>query len=268
MAAVDTTAKSLHPGPARLGRALISAGKLGQKSAEDIYRKAQTGKTNFIAELTGSGAVSAFDLGAHHVAALARPCSIWTPSIPSACPRACWTPRSARPTASCRAEQAQQPADRCHRRPLRPAGRRKIKFATQMGVDWIIAEYDKLSKWSRPMPRDGHRGHGQHHRRTTSNSTNPRWTAVGEENEATHVEVEDAPVVKFLHKMLLDAFSMRASDLHFEPYEHTYRVRFRIDGELREIASPPIAIKDKLASRIKVISRWTSRRSAFRKTAE
>ena len=55
--------------------------------------------------------------------------------------------------------------------------------------------------------------------------------------------------------MLLDAFNMRASDLHFEPYEHNYRVRFRIDGELREIASPPIAIKDKLASRIKVISR-------------
>jgi len=68
-------------------------------------------------------------------------------------------------------------------------------------------------------------------------------------------EVEDAPVVKFLHKMLLDAFSMRASDLHFEPYEHTYRVRFRIDGELREIASPPVAIKEKLASRIKVISK-------------
>lgn len=68
-------------------------------------------------------------------------------------------------------------------------------------------------------------------------------------------EVEDAPIVKFLHKMLLDAFNMRASDLHFEPYEHHYRVRFRIDGELREIASPPIAIKDKLASRIKVISR-------------
>ena len=48
---------------------------------------------------------------------------------------------------------------------------------------------------------------------------------------------------------------MRASDIHFEPYEHNYRVRFRIDGELREIASPPTVIKDKLASRIKVISR-------------
>src|SRR5674476_701574 len=48
---------------------------------------------------------------------------------------------------------------------------------------------------------------------------------------------------------------MRASDLHFEPFEHTYRVRFRVDGKLREIASPPIAIKEKLAARIKVISR-------------
>jgi type IV pilus assembly protein PilB len=55
--------------------------------------------------------------------------------------------------------------------------------------------------------------------------------------------------------MLLDAIGARASDLHFEPFEHTYRVRFRVDGELREIASPPVAIKDKLASRIKVISR-------------
>ena len=61
--------------------------------------------------------------------------------------------------------------------------------------------------------------------------------------------------MRFLHKMLLDAINTRASDLHFEPYEHNYRVRFRVDGELREIAPPPIAIKDKLASRIKVISR-------------
>ena len=79
-------------------------------------------------------------------------------------------------------------------------------------------------------------------------------TGDDEEKGATS-DVDDAPVVKFLHKMLLDAIGARASDLHFEPYEHQYRVRFRIDGELREIASPPVAIKDKLASRIKVISR-------------
>jgi type IV pilus assembly protein PilB len=72
---------------------------------------------------------------------------------------------------------------------------------------------------------------------------------------ALDADVEDAPAVRFLHKMLLDAVAARASDLHFEPYEFTYRVRFRVDGELREIASPPPAIKEKLASRIKVISR-------------
>ena len=69
--------------------------------------------------------------------------------------------------------------------------------------------------------------------------------AASDTSQASTAEVEDAPVVRFLHKMLMDAFSMRASDLHFEPYEHSYRVRFRIDGQLREIASPPVAIKDK-----------------------
>ncbi len=80
--------------------------------------------------------------------------------------------------------------------------------------------------------------------------------ATGEQQTAdVSAEVEDAPVVRFLQKMLIDAINMRASDLHFEPYEYHYRVRFRIDGELREITQPPIAIKDKLSSRIKVISR-------------
>jgi type IV pilus assembly protein PilB len=79
-------------------------------------------------------------------------------------------------------------------------------------------------------------------------------SAAAETQEVT-ADVEDAPVVRFLQKMLIDAINARASDLHFEPYEYHYRVRFRVDGELREITQPPIAIKDKLASRIKVISR-------------
>ena len=73
--------------------------------------------------------------------------------------------------------------------------------------------------------------------------------------EAASVEVDDAPVVRFIQKMLLDAINEGASDIHFEPYEKSYRIRFRIDGILREIASPPLAIKEKIASRIKVISR-------------
>ena len=75
-----------------------------------------------------------------------------------------------------------------------------------------------------------------------------------EEDTAQALEVDDAPVVKFLNKMLIDAINMGASDLHFEPYEKYYRIRYRVDGILRDITNPPLAIKDKLTSRIKIIS--------------
>jgi len=68
-------------------------------------------------------------------------------------------------------------------------------------------------------------------------------------------EVEDAPVVKYIQKVMLDAISAGASDIHFEPYEKFFRIRYRIDGVLMEVAQPPLAIKDKVASRIKVISK-------------
>ena len=73
--------------------------------------------------------------------------------------------------------------------------------------------------------------------------------------DASTSEVDDAPVVKFIQKILHDAIAEGASDIHFEPYEKYYRIRFRVDGILREIAQPPLVIKEKIASRIKVISR-------------
>lgn len=75
------------------------------------------------------------------------------------------------------------------------------------------------------------------------------------EPDAGIMEVDDAPVVKYIQKILLDAINSGASDIHFEPYEKFYRIRYRIDGVLREIAQPPLAIKEKIASRIKVISK-------------
>jgi type IV pilus assembly protein PilB len=68
-------------------------------------------------------------------------------------------------------------------------------------------------------------------------------------------EVEDAPVVKYIQKVLIDAIAAGVSDIHFEPYEKFYRIRYRLDGILMEVAQPPLAIKDKVASRIKVISK-------------
>ena len=74
-------------------------------------------------------------------------------------------------------------------------------------------------------------------------------------NRSTLGAIDDAPVVNFVQELLEQAVQLKASDLHFEPYEHHYRVRMRIDGELREMATPPMALKDRLASRIKVLSR-------------
>ncbi|HKQ25336.1 MAG TPA: type IV-A pilus assembly ATPase PilB [Burkholderiales bacterium] len=68
-------------------------------------------------------------------------------------------------------------------------------------------------------------------------------------------DVDDAPIVRYIQKVLLDAIGSGASDIHFEPYEKYYRIRYRMDGVLYEIAQPPLALKDKIASRIKVVSR-------------
>src|SRR5450755_1176883 len=74
-------------------------------------------------------------------------------------------------------------------------------------------------------------------------------------DDDSNSEVDDAPVVKYIQKILLDAIATGVSDIHFEPYEKFYRIRYRLDGVLKEVAQPPLVIKDKMASRIKVISK-------------
>ncbi len=78
------------------------------------------------------------------------------------------------------------------------------------------------------------------------------------ENQVSDVsdsEVDDTPVVRFVNKVMLDAINKGASDIHFEPYEKNYRVRFRLDGILKEVAAPPIGMAPRLAARLKVMSR-------------
>ncbi len=80
---------------------------------------------------------------------------------------------------------------------------------------------------------------------------------VGQETAAAPASsdaIDEAPVVKFVNKMLMDAINQGASDIHFEPYEKLYRVRFRVDGILREITRPPVALKEKIAARLKIMS--------------
>ena len=256
MAAVDTV---LNEAPTMalpgLGRALVVAGKLGQKAAEDIFRKAKSGRTSFIAELTGSGAVSPFDLAHTMSSAFAAPLldleAIDFQRLPKGLldNKICQTyrivvlsKRNNRLIVATADPSDQEAAE-------------KIKFSTQMGVDWVIAEYDKLSKLVEASTATAAEAMESIIGNDFEFDESSSDMVADDSNDTSVSEVEDAPVVKFLQKMLIDAFSMRASDLHFEPFEHTYRVRFRVDGELREIASPPVAIKEKLAARIKVISK-------------
>ncbi len=76
-----------------------------------------------------------------------------------------------------------------------------------------------------------------------------------EHDDVTRDDVEDAPVVRFVNKVLLDAIKRGASDVHFEPYEKIFRVRTRLDGVLSEVAQPPVALANKVCARLKVMSR-------------
>lgn len=127
-----------------------------------------------------------------------------------------------------------------------------VQFQMGMTLSPVVVEDDKLGRWidkvveskdtsMKSLDMDG------------DFDLDMGGDDIQQEVENTQ-EVDDAPVVKFLNKMLIDAINMGASDLHFEPYEKFYRVRYRVDGILKDITQPPLAIKDKLASRIKVIS--------------
>jgi len=233
----------------------VHAGKLNAKTAEDLVKQAKDKKASFVTTVMGAGAVSPADLAHTLATALALPLLDLNAVDPQKLPKNVIEPKL---------------AVQYHILVLGKRGNRlfiggadptdqeaaeRIKFATQLSPEWIIVEHDKLAKILEASGAS-----------TTESLENivggdfefdvseEDTTAQPESQEVT-TDVEDAPVVRFLQKMLIDAINARASDLHFEPYEYHYRVRFRVDGELREITQPPIAIKEKLASRIKVISR-------------
>jgi len=127
-----------------------------------------------------------------------------------------------------------------------------IKFRTKMHTEVILAEEDKLKKViERTLELFD----------TSMQDLEEGFENIELEEEAEDKKAEDektepdAPIVKFVNKMLFDAIKMGASDLHFEPYEKYYRVRFRVDGMLQVVATPPISLSRKLAARIKVMSR-------------
>ncbi|WP_434633006.1 type IV-A pilus assembly ATPase PilB [Chromobacterium sp. CV08] len=137
--------------------------------------------------------------------------------------------------------------------PTQTSAYHAITFKTGLTVEIVVVEDDKLSKTL-----------GRYQDNSTSALKELENEDFGDLEFADpdaqiesgpQVEVDDAPVVKFIHKMLLDAIGGGASDIHFEPYEKYYRIRYRVDGILKEVAQPPLLLKEKIASRIKVISK-------------
>ncbi len=129
-----------------------------------------------------------------------------------------------------------------------------IRFQTQLNAEPVIVSDSKLADFiERALDKTKNQD-----MENLDDSLADVETSTGEGTPAIGVSAEgssdDAPVVKFVNQMLLKAINMGASDLHFEPYEHFYRVRFRVDGILQEIAKPPSNLAPRIAARLKVIS--------------
>ena len=132
----------------------------------------------------------------------------------------------------------------------------EIKFQTGLSIEAVVVEEDKLQKAVQKaieqvdtsMPSLG------------DDEFDLENLDIAADDEAdgqdvTRDDVEDAPIVRFVNKIMLDAIRKGASDIHFEPYERYYRIRVRLDGILKEVAQPPVQLAQKLSARLKVMSR-------------
>jgi len=135
----------------------------------------------------------------------------------------------------------------------------EIKFQTGLGIEAIVVEDDKLQKAidkaveqadsAMPHLTDDETGFDLENLDVSGGDDDAEGGSISRD------DVEDAPIVRFVNKLLLDAIRRGASDIHFEPYEKMYRIRLRMDGVLKEVAQPPVQLAMKLSARLKVMSR-------------
>ena len=131
----------------------------------------------------------------------------------------------------------------------------EIKFKTGLAIEPVIVEDDKLTAFIQKASENTTEAFNKYAEEEIDLNLEFIDEVAKTLQPEPSAEIEDAPIVKFIQKTLLDAISAGASDIHFEPYEKYYRIRYRIDGMLYEMAQPPLFVKEKLASRLKVISR-------------
>ena len=237
-----------------LARALVQAGKLQEAEAEQLLAQAHSNKTSLIEQIITSQKAGALDIARFVADTFGYPLldlsSFDEAHIPvDAIDRKLIATHKVIPLNKRGNRLSVAIADPTNLRALD-----EIRFQTGLAVDPIVVEQSKLA----PLVNKYAESAADALKSFTSEDINLDFLdeeAVAKADEAAGQDIDDAPVVKFIKKMLLDAINDGASDIHFEPYEKFYRIRFRVDGILREIATPPLAIKEKIASRIKVISR-------------
>ncbi len=138
--------------------------------------------------------------------------------------------------------------------PTNHQGLDEIRFSTGLASEAILVEEEKLSRMIDKVMEDQESTMDDLLDADLDNLD----ISTGDEEQTgddSNLDVDEAPVVRYINKILLDAINQGVSDIHFEPYEHTYRIRYRQDGMLHEVANPPSNLANRLSSRIKVMSR-------------
>lgn len=135
--------------------------------------------------------------------------------------------------------------------PLKVNAEEEVEFSTGLAAEPVIVEHDKLKSVINTFLEASSTNLGD----LDDDLGDLDIESGDSEDEEGEAELDDTPVVKFINKVLLDAINKGASDIHFEPYEKMYRVRFRVDGVLKEIAKPPLGMGNRFTARLKVMSK-------------
>ncbi len=252
MAAVAAT--SLSP----LSRALVQQGRLVQVDANAIQIEATKSGVSFIEQLTASKKLSGKDVALFAAHTFGVPLLDLASVDPDMLPV---TLLDSKLVASKRVIPLQKRGNRLFLGMSDPTNEQllsELKFATGSTVEPVVVEEDKLAVLIKRFGESAAKSLDLMMGDDTSLENIDLGSgdeAAGDAAAGAPEEIDDAPVVKYVQKVLIDAINGGSSDIHFEPYEKFYRIRYRTDGILVDVAQPPLAIKEKIASRIKVISR-------------
>jgi type IV pilus assembly protein PilB len=234
----------------------MQAGRLTPVQADALQKKSQADKQPFIDTLLASGAISARDLAGFCSETFAYPMMDLTAFAVDQLPQKIIDPKLMMAQRVVALSKRGNKMAVAISDPTNTQALDQIKFQTESTVEPVIVPHDNLLQLLAALGRSAEQSLNE-----LAGEQEDIQFAEEQETQAEAAadpgatEVEDAPIVRFLNKMLMDAVNMGASDLHFEPFEKFYRIRFRVDGVLIEHAQPPVSIKDKLVSRIKVLAK-------------